>query len=135
MTAFGDYFEDAILNWFRGTTFPAATGSVHAALYTSATDDTNAGGTEVSGNAYARQAITKATGSWGAPSGGAISNTNEIAFPAATPSAWGTVTHMALQDASSVGNRVVHGALTASKAVNAGDVFRFAPGSLSVTVA
>lgn len=134
MAAFADFFEDAILNWFRGTTFPAATGSVHAALFTSATDDAS-GGTEVSGNAYARQAITKATGSWSAPSGGAITNSNEIAFPTATPATWGTVTHMALHDASTAGNRIVHGALAASKTVNAGDVFRFAVGALSITVA
>lgn len=135
MTAFSDYFEAAILNWFRGTTFPVATGSTHWSLHTAATADDGTG-TEVSGNAYARQAVSKATGSWTAPgASGVITNVNEIAFPTATPSGWGTVTHGAAWDASSAGNMILHGALAASKAVGAGDVFRYAVGQVSITVA
>lgn len=135
MTAFSDYFEAAILNWFRGTSFPAATGSVWCSLHTAATNDAG-GGTEVSGNAYARDEVTKATGSWGAPSAtGIITNSNEIAFAAATPSGWGTVTHGALWDASTTGNMIMHGALTASKTINTDDVFRYPVGALSITVA
>lgn len=135
MSAFSDYFEAAILNWFRGTAFPAATGSVYSSLHTATTTDAG-GGTEVSGNAYARQAISKATGSWSAPgASGVITNSNEVAFPAATPSGWGTVTHSALWDASTTGNMIMHGALTASKTINTDDVFRFPVGSLSITVA
>lgn len=135
MSAFGDYFEQAILNWLRGTAFPTAPANLYVALFTAATDDTNAGGTEVSGNAYARQAVSTATGTWSAPGvGGVISNSNAITFPAATPATWGTVTHMSIQDASSAGNRIVHGALTASKTVGVGDVFQFAVGTLAITV-
>lgn len=135
MAAFSDYFETAILNWFRGTTFPVATGSVFASLHTSATTDAG-GGTEVSGNAYARQTLTKAAGTWTAPAaGGNITNVAEVAFPAATPATWGTVTHGALWDASTVGNMIMHGALTASKTINADDVFRYPIGALSITVA
>lgn len=135
MSAFGDYFEQAILNWFRGTAFPTAPANVYVALFTAATDDTNAGGTEVSGNAYARQAVSVASGSWSAPSTpGVISNSNAITFPAATPATWGTVTHMSIQDALTTGNRLVHGALTASKTVGIGDIFQFAVGTLSITV-
>jgi len=133
MTAFGDYFEDAILNWFRGTTFPVATGSVFFGLTTTATDDTS-GGTEVSGNAYARVGVTKAAGSWAAPSGGIISNAAAITFPTATPSGWGTVTHTLGHDASTAGNRIIHGALTASKAIGAGDTFSFAIGAVTIQV-
>jgi hypothetical protein len=135
VTAFSDYFEAAILNWFRGTTFPAATGSVYSSLHTATTTDAG-GGTEVSGNAYARQALSKASGTWTAPAAaGNITNTAEVAFPAATPATWGTVTHSALWDASTTGNMLMHGALTASKTVNADDVFRFPIGALSITVA
>lgn len=135
MAQFSDYFEAAILNWFRGTTFPAATGSVHASLHTAATADDGTG-TEVSGNAYARQALTKATGTWTAPTAsGVISNTAEVLFPTATPSGQGTVTHGALFDASSAGNMIMHGALAASKVIGAGDAFRYPIGSLTITVA
>lgn len=135
MSQFSDYFETAILNWFRGTTFPAATGSVYASLHTSATADDGTG-TEVSGNAYARQGITKATGSWSAPAAaGVISNSAAVVFPAATPATWGTVTHGALWDASTVGNMLMHGALGASKVIGVGDVFQYAIGALTITVA
>jgi len=135
VSQFSDYFEAAILNWFRGTTFPVATGSVFASLHTAATADDGTG-TEVSGNAYARQGITKASGSWTAPgASGNITNTAAVTFPAATPATWGTVTHGALWDASSAGNMIMHGALGASKAVGVGDVFQYAIGALSITVA
>lgn len=135
MSQFSDYFEAAILNWFRGTTFPVATGSVYASLHTAATADDGTGA-EVAGNAYARQAIAKAAGSWTAPgAAGNITNVAAVAFPAATPATWGTVTHGAFWDALTVGNMVMHGPLGASKTVGIGDVFQYAIGALSITVA
>lgn len=136
MSQMSDYLEDALTGWFRGTSFPAATGSLYVALFTAAPSDSG-GGTEISGNAYARQALSKATGSWtlGAAGSGNITNTAAITFPAATPALWGTVTHFALFDALTVGNMIVWGALTASKAVGVGDVFQFAAGQLSITFA
>ena len=135
MSQFSDFFEAAILNWFRGTTFPVATGSVFPSLHTSATTDAG-GGTEVSGNAYARQTMTKASGTWTAPSAtGIISNTAAVTFPAATPATWGTVTHGALWDASTVGNMIMHGPLGTSKVIGIGDIFQYAIGALTITVA
>jgi hypothetical protein len=136
MSAFSDYYEDAIAAWVRGTTFPAATGSLYCALFTAAPSDSG-GGTEVSGNAYVRQTLSKATGTWtlGSAGTGQISNTAAITFPAATPAGWGTITHFGLFDASTAGNLIVHGALTASKAIGIGDVFQFAIGQLIITFA
>lgn len=136
MSQMSDYLEDSLTGWFRGTAFPAATGSLYVALFTAAPSDSG-GGTEISGNAYARQALSKAAGSWtlGAAGSGNITNTAAITFPAATPALWGTVTHFALFDALTVGNMIVWGALTASKAVGVGDVFQFAAGQLSITFA
>lgn len=136
MSQMSDYLEDALTAWFRGTTFPAATGSLYLALFTAAPSDSG-GGTEVSGNAYARQALSKATGTWtlGAAGSGNITNTGAITFPAATPSGWGTITHFGLFDASTAGNLIVWGALTASKTVAANDVLQFAAGQLSITFA
>lgn len=135
MSQFSDYFEAAILNWFRGTTFPVATGSVYFSLHTAATADDGTG-TEVSGNAYARQGVTKAAGSWSAPAAaGVIQNVAAITFPTATPATWGTVTHGAVWDAATVGNMIMHGALGASKVVGAGDTFQYAANAVSITVA
>lgn len=135
MADLSDYFEAAILNWFRGTTFPVATGSVYASLHSAATTDAG-GGTELSGNAYARVAIAKAAGSWSAPAAsGVISNVSEILFPTATPAGQGTATHGALWDASTVGNMIAHDALAASKVIGAGDAFRYAAGAFTITIA
>lgn len=135
MSQMSDYLEDALTGWFRGTGFPAATGSVYIALFTAAPSDSG-GGTEVAGSAYARQAVAKAAGSWtnGAAGSGSISNTAAITFPTATGS-WGTITHVGIFDALTVGNLLMWGALSASKLIGSGDVFQFSIGSLVLTFA
>jgi hypothetical protein len=45
------------------------------------------------------------------------------------------VTHVAIYDASTGGNMLAHGALTASKTVDSGDTFTIAAGALSLTLA
>jgi hypothetical protein len=134
VAAFSDYIENALINHLRGTAFPTVPANFYVGLYSTATDDAG-GGTELTGNGYARVAVSPAAGSWAAPSGGVTSNAIEIAFPAATGSAWSAATHFAIHDASSAGNRFYHGALTASKTAQVGDVIRFSPGALQITIA
>ena len=127
-----DYLENKLLDHSVGkTAFTMPT--VYVALFTSATNDTT-GGTEVStsGTAYAREATAGAD--WNAASGGATSNANAIEWATATAS-WGTVTHIALYDAVSGGNRLWHGALSASKAIDTGDIFRLPAGELDLSLA
>lgn len=128
MAAFSNYLENALINGtLRATTYTAP-ATVYVGLFTS--DPTDAGsGTEVSGNAYARQAATFA-----APSNGAASTNADVQFPQATGN-WGTVTHFAIFDALTTGNMMYHGALTTSKTIETGDVFKIATGSLTVTLA
>lgn len=128
MAAFSNYLENALINGtLRATTYTAPT-TVYVGLFTS--DPTDAGsGTEVSGNAYARQSATFA-----APSNGAATTNADIQFPQATGN-WGTVTHFAIFDALTTGNMMYHGALTTSKTIETGDVFKIATGSLTVTLA
>ena len=57
-----------------------------------------------------------------------------VEFVTAT-GAWGTVTHVGIFDAASSGNLIAWAALTTSKAVTSGDVFRFNAGELDVTLA
>jgi hypothetical protein len=64
----------------------------------------------------------------------AATNTSAVEFPTATGS-WGTVTHTALYDASTSGNMLAVGQLTASKSVGTGDVFRFSAGDFDITLA
>jgi hypothetical protein len=99
-------------------------------LFTAAPSDTG-GGTEVSGNAYARQAaVFSVTGT--TPTQAA--NTGLIEYPAATPATWGTITHSALFDAATVGNMLWWGALTANVTINANDIFRWAIGAYKLNL-
>lgn len=128
MAAFSNYLENALINGtLRNTSYTAPT-TVYVGLFTS--DPTDAGsGTEVSGNAYARQSATFA-----APSNGASSTDADIQFPQATGN-WGTVGWFGIFDALTTGNLMYHGALTASKTIETGDVFKIASGNLTVTLA
>ena len=128
MAEMSNYLENALINvTLRATSYTAPT-TVYVALYTNDPTDADTG-TEVSGTAYARQAVT-----FGAPSNGATTNSAAVEFPQAGGS-WGTVTHIGIRDASTAGNLLYHTALDASKTIATGDVFRIASGSLSVTLA
>lgn len=144
MTALSDYFENKLIDQiFRGQafTFPS---TLYFALYTANPTDSSAG-TEVTGGSYARVAVTaslanfagtQSAGSTTASSGtgGTTSNNNAITFPAPTAN-WGTVTGVAIMDASSSGNMLAYAALTASKTVNNGDSApSFAAGSLTFQI-
>jgi hypothetical protein len=128
MAAFSNYLENALINGtLRATSYTAPT-TVYVGLFTS--DPTDAGsGAEVSGNAYARQSATFA-----APSNGVSSTSADVQFPQATGT-WGTVGWFGIFDALTTGNLMYHGALTASKTIETGDVFKIASGNLTVTLA
>jgi hypothetical protein len=127
MSEMSNYLEDALINvTLRNTAYTTPT-TVYLALYT--TDPTDADtGTEVSGGSYARQAITM-----GAPSNGVSVSSADISFPQCTVS-WGTVAFVGIRDALTAGNLLYHSPLTVSKAIDVGDIFKVAAGSLSVTL-
>ncbi len=133
MSAMSDYLEGQIIDHLlRTNTFGKPPG-IYVALYT--TDPTSAdSGTEVSGGSYARVQVTQADAEWNAPTAGdgLTDNVNDITFPAPTAN-WGTVTHFGIRDASTAGNLLVHGALTASKTINSGDPApKFSAGDLDI---
>lgn len=123
-----NYLENALINATLRNTSYTTPSTVYVGLYTSDPTDANTG-TEVSGGSYARKAAT-----FGAPSNGASTISSAIEFDQATGS-WGTVTHFGILDAATSGNLLYHGALTASKAIDTGDVFKFATSALTVTLA
>lgn len=145
MSAMSDYLENKLIDHvFRGQSYTLPV--LYVGLLTAAPSDAG-GGTEVSGNAYARvkaaagasQALTdwKSTQNDSLASsgtGGNTTNTNAITFP--TPTAtWGTVTHFGIYDASTGGNLLFWGALTISKTINQSDTVTFPSGTLSITFA
>ena len=128
MAEMSNYLENALINaTLRATTFTSP-ATVYVSLHTAdPTDDGS--GTEVSGGSYARKSATFAS-----PSNGASSTSADVTFDQATGN-WGTITHIGLWDASTSGNLLYHTALTASKAIATGDIFKIASGSLTVTLA
>lgn len=153
MSAMSDFLENKLIDFLLraqaltaigNTTAAAGTGpsTVYIALYTANPSDTG-GGTEVSGGAYARVAITSSLANWAgtqaaasttASSGtsGTTSNNNAITFPAPTAN-WGSVTGIAVYDASSGGNELFWGPLTTTKTVNNGDAApSFAAAALTI---
>jgi hypothetical protein len=97
--------------------------AVYMALYTVAPTDTTAG-TEVStsGTNYGRIAITKADGSWSAPTGAPSSTTNSGIITFGIPSgAWGSVVASALVDTASGTCNILYWDDFTGTAVNLGD--------------
>ena len=129
MAEASDYLENQLSDHiFRTASFTKPTG-LYYALYTASPGDAG-GGTEVSGGSYARVNLAPADANYkgthgtttGASSGtgGQISNASAITFPAPTAN-WGTVTDMAVLDASTGGNFLVYTPLATSKTINNGD--------------
>jgi len=130
MASFSDYTENLVLNWLFTSNSATRPTAWYVGLFTAAPSDTG-GGTEVSGNGYARVATGTIT-----VSGTATTATNDAAieFAAASGGNWGTVTHAAVFDASSAGNMLAWAPLTTSRTINDGDVFRIPASSLTITL-
>ncbi len=126
-----DYMENDVLNYYLRASGAALPANVFVSLFTVAPTDAG-GGTEVTGGAYTRQAISRAAASWAAPVGGATENSAAINYPTATV-AWGTVVAFAIHDALTAGNILYWGDLAASKVVGVGDTFSFAIGAIDIT--
>jgi hypothetical protein len=130
MAALSDHSEALLLDWLMTTGSATRPTAWYVALYTAAPSDSG-GGTEVSGNGYSRQAVTFAAAT---SPGGTTSNTGDITFTAAGGD-WGTITHIGIHDASSGGNLLWHGVMTASKTVADGDTLQFSTGNIDLTIA
>lgn len=122
--SFSNYLENKVLDHvFGGVAYTAPT-TLYVGLFT--TDPGEAGtGTEVSGGSYARQTIAFTV------TASQASNTAAVEFPTATAS-WGTITYAAIYDAASGGNMLAYGALTISKTIDSGDVFRIPTGDFDI---
>lgn len=123
-----NYLENKVLDHVLGNT-AFTQPSLYVALLTGVTDAEAGTVTEVSGTNYARKAVTFA-----AASSGASSNSADVVFDAAGAGGWGTITHAAIYDASTAGNPLFVGALTASKTVTESDVFQISTGNLTITL-
>jgi hypothetical protein len=130
MGSFSDYCENALLDHLFGKgDYPPP--AIYVGLSASDPTDTGAGLSEPSGNGYVRAETIPSD--WNVAVGGLLDNANVITLGPATAD-WGTLTHFALFDAASGGHLLVHGALAQPKAIQSGDMARFASGALDVTL-
>jgi hypothetical protein len=124
--SFSNDFETRVLQYIFTTGSVTRPTAWHVALYTAAPNDSG-GGTEVSGGAYARQSVAFTV------SGNTATNSGAVEYPTATAS-YGTVSHVGVFDAATGGNLIAYAALSASKAIDTGDVFRIPAGDLDITL-
>ena len=130
MAALSDHAEALLLDWLMTSGSATRPTAWYVALYTAAPSDSG-GGTEVTGNGYAREAVTFAAAT---SPGGTTSNTGAVTFTASGGN-WGSITHIGIHDAVSGGNLLWHGAMTAAKTVNDGDTLEFSIGNIDLTIA
>lgn len=130
MAALSDHAEALLLDWLMTSGSATRPTAWYVALYTAAPSDSG-GGTEVSGNGYAREAVTFAAAT---SPGGTTSNSGAVTFTASGGN-WGSITHIGIHDAVSGGNLLWHGAMTAAKTVNDGDTLEFSIGNIDLTIA
>lgn len=122
--AISTYLSDKLLDCVNSAAgFNIA--SVYVQLHTA--DPGTAGTTSVAGNNVRKSAAFAASS--------ALSKATNADVTWTSVSTTETYSHVSLWDASSVGNFLWSGALTAAKAVTAGDTFTIASGSLSLALA
>lgn len=126
--SFSNYLETEILDHVFGGAAYTAPATMYLALYTVAPTDSTAG-TEVTttGTAYARQTVAFTV------SGNTASNTAAVEYATATAN-YGTVVAVGVLDASTGGNLMAYASLSASKAIETGDVFRVPAGDLDISL-
>jgi hypothetical protein len=131
MSAFSDYLENKVLNHLLGATTYTPPATVYFALYTAAPSDAG-GGTEVSGGAYTRVAVTNNATNWPSASFGIKRNSAVISFPEATAT-WGEIVAIGILDAATAGNLLFWTTIT-SRTVVQGDIPRFNAQGVSISL-
>ncbi len=124
--SYSDYLEDELQDHIHGVGAFTAPAGQYLALYSVAPTDAG-GGTELSGNGYARQSVT-----FGASSGGVASNTNTVTFTASGGD-WSAAIHGAIFDAVSGGNMLEHNSIT-SVTVTDGSSLEYGAGDIDSTL-
>lgn len=126
--SFSNHLETEILDHVFGGNAYTAPGTLYLALHT-ANPDEDGSGTEVStsGTAYARQTVAFTV------SGNTATTSGAVEYATATAN-FGTVSHVGVWDASTAGNLLAYAALTSSKTIETGDVFRVPAGDLDITL-
>jgi hypothetical protein len=127
MAELSNYLENKLLDHILKNVSYTSPTTVYVGLFTDDPGDAGSG-TEVSGGSYARKTLSVTTAS-----GGVVTSSADVTFDQATGN-WGTITHIALFDAITSGNLLMHTALTTSKTIETGDIFKIPSGNLTATL-
>lgn len=118
--------EGLTLDWLLGGATPTRPAGRYLALHTA--DPTEVGSTgEVSGNGYARQAIT-----FNAQSGGTATNSSTHTFTASGGN-WGAISFWSIQDSITSGLCIYSGAATVTRTINDGESLTVAAAAISIS--
>lgn len=130
-----DYLEKKLLDHTLGKTAFTMPVTTYLSLHTASPTDTGSHASEISttSSAYARQSITSIMNATNATTG-VSDNSSTITFGPAI-SDWGTITHVGVEDASTVGNQLLWGAMTSSRLISTGDSLQFATSAFAITFA
>lgn len=122
MTGMSTYLENAIGNALRGNSAGTSfTAPAHVYIKLHTGDPGAACTSNAAGNTTRTEII------FGAASGGVITSTADVTWTNVSTAE--TYSHFSLWDASSAGNALGSGALTASKTVAVGDTFTLSTGT------
>ena len=125
--SFSNTYETNVLTWTFTSDAVTRPTAWYLGLFTANPNEDGSGATEISGSGYARKSVAFTV------SGNLATNSAAVEFDVATGS-WGTVSHVAVFDASSSGNQIAYAALTTSKAITTDDVLRFPAGDVDITL-
>lgn len=127
MAELSDYAENEVLDWLLTAGSATRPTEWHVALYSVAPTDAG-GGTELSGNGYARAAVKFDT-----PASRATNNTDAPSFTA-TGGDWAEAVAFGIFDASTSGNLLAWSPLTSNRTVLDGQTWQFDIGDITVTM-
>jgi hypothetical protein len=135
---FSQYLATQILNWVRGTSFPAVPGGLFITIHsaTPGNDGSAANITStVTGNSNRVQVPQADLGDVTAVGGGGFERLNTAVIIITNSAVNGSsafASHAALWDANSGGNLLYHDALSVVTEIQFGDLVKFDPSTFSV---
>lgn len=127
------YASNKILDNLFGASGISLPSTYYIGLSTTTISSTGTGATEPVGNAYARVGILNTKAYFSIATNGELSNLSSVTFPVATGS-WGTVSHVFLSDALTVGNIWYFDALQATRIVQSGATLIFLANALKFKI-
>ena len=136
MSGLGSIYQNHVLDAVFGAGFTKPATIYIALLSTSITANDGTSGVEITGNGYARVAVTNNATNFGPAAFGRIHNNLTATFPTVTGSAWLPTAGFALYDnitLALVGNLIAWGVITAPKTYSPGQAASFGPGQLVIT--